>query len=139
MRFKAILLAGAAASALFVGSLMPSLATADPIPSADSYAALLEPVPDARALLAADDAMRSQQPRLQTVQYYDRHHHHHHHSWHWYRDNGYSWDGGGWVVIPRYHHHHHSWQWYRGNGYVWNGWAWTPRPRYHHHHHHHEY
>jgi hypothetical protein len=118
------------------------LAAANPIPPAVSYADLLEPVPDASARLAADDAVRDQVVRLQLAQYSDHHHHHHHHhhhSWQWYRDNGYYWNGGAWMVIPGYDHHHHAAWWYRNRGYFWNGWAWTPRPHHHHHHHHHHH
>ena len=54
---------------------------------ANTYAELLNPIPNAVALLIADDAARSAKPEdLQLA----RHHHHHHHRYH-----------------PRRHHHHH--------------------------------
>ncbi|MDI7774782.1 hypothetical protein [Asticcacaulis sp. EMRT-3] len=146
MTAKTIWLGSAAAAAFLVGISAAGFATANPIPPATSYADLLEPVPDARLRLAADDTMRLQGAHLLRTQYWvDRqdqdhhHHHHHHHSGQWYRDNGYSWDGGAWVLVPeynRYHHHHHSWQWYNDNGYYWNGWSWTRRVDRDHHHHH---
>jgi hypothetical protein len=83
--------------------------------SARSYAELLQPIPNAVALLmAADeaDAARAkgeaeQNPNVKLAQYYygyEHHHHHHHHHHHrWY-----------------HHHHHHRWYY-----------------RHHHHHHHH--
>ncbi len=61
-------------------------ATAIPAPSVtevlsvQSYADLLDPVPNARALLRATDAAAASQPAgVKKVQYYDYHHHHHHH------------------------------------------------------------
>lgn len=77
-----------------------------------SYADLLTPVPNAVAVLKADDAARAQMPAdeaqatdgVQVAQYYYHHHHHHHQ-----------------IFIRRYHHHHHHWR------------------RWHHHHHHHRY
>ncbi|MGH6839942.1 MAG: hypothetical protein ACREDT_14315, partial [Methylocella sp.] len=81
--------------------------------SARSYAELLQPIPNAVALLMAADAMNAasakaeagQNPNVKLVQYYHHHHHHHHHRW--YHHHHHRW----------YHHHHHRW--------------------YHHHHHHH--
>jgi hypothetical protein len=54
--------------------------------AAQSYAELLNPVPNAVPLLIADDAKRAQQRplRLQLAQFHHHHHHHHHHH------NGYS-------------------------------------------------
>ena len=78
--------------------------------SARSYAELLQPIPNAVALLMAAeaaDAARAkgeagQDPNVKLAQDgYDHHHHHHHHHHRWYH----------------HHHHHHS---------------------YHHHHHHHD-
>ena len=61
--------------------------------NAQSYAELLQPIPNAVALLMASDAVNAarakaateQDPNVKLAQYY--HHHHHHHHW--------------------YHHHHH--------------------------------
>ena len=68
-----------------------------------SYADLLAPIPDAAALLQAEDAARLQErpaAEAQPVQYYYyygppygyyHHHHHHHHN----------------FFVPFFHHHHH--------------------------------
>jgi hypothetical protein len=75
---------------------------------AASYADLLTPIPNAVALLDADDAARSQRPAAEGVQVAQYHHHHHHH--HHRRT----------IIIRRHHHHHHH-----------------HFRRHHHHHHHH--
>jgi len=90
---------------------------------AQSFAELLEPIPNALALLRAADAAAARTetvgqagPDVQVAQYhhhhhrYYRHHHHHHHRAIIIRPGG--------VYIRGHHHHHH---------------------RYHHHHHHHHY
>jgi len=79
--------------------------------NARSYSELLQPIPNAIALLMTADSVNGtpgkteSEPDVQLAQYYYHHHHHHHyrryHHHHWY------------------HHHHHHW--------------------YHHHHHHHYY
>jgi hypothetical protein len=82
--------------------------------AAKSYAELLEPIPNALAVLRAVDAAEAARSAQETatdadvtlVQYHDHHHrwrHHHHHN-RWWR---------------RHHHHHHN-RWWR---------------RHHHHHH----
>jgi len=147
MTGKTLWLSSAAAAAFLAGALAPTLVAANPIPPAATYADLLEPVPDAGARLAADDSLRMMGAHVERTQYWygrdHHHHHHHHHSSRWYRDNGYYWNGGVWVLMPEHHHHHHhhSWRWYSDNGYFWNGWAWTRRTYHdhHHHHHHHHY
>lgn len=78
---------------------------------ASSYADLLTPIPNAVALMQADDAARAQEAAaeplagVQTAQYYPyyyyrRYHHHHHRYWR-----------------RRYYHHHH----HHHHGY-WRGW-----------------
>ena len=66
-----------------------------------SYAELLQPIPNAVALLQADDLARdrSEGGNVQLAQWHHHHHHrwwrryrHHHHHHRWWR---------------RYHHHHH--------------------------------
>lgn len=66
-----------------------------------SYAELLQPIPNAVALLMAADTVNAarakaeagQDPNVKLAQYgYYHHHHHHHHHHHWY-----------------HHHHHHHW------------------------------
>lgn len=77
---------------------------------ARSYAELLEPIPNAVAVLRAAEAAEAARldekaPTAQLVGYH--HHHHHHHRW--------------------YHHHHHHHR------------VIVIRPRHHHHHHHHHH
>ena len=83
-----------------------------------TYAELLEPIPDAAAQLKADDARLAGQPstRLQLAQYH--HHHHHHHSFF----------GLGFGIGPRpYYGGHCHWAWGRA---YWNGYRWVhPRVR----------
>jgi hypothetical protein len=75
-----------------------ALAAPDPDAAlqAKSFAELLQPIPNATALLenaatasAAKRAMESD--GVQLAQYYHHHHHHHHH----------------WSPWRRHHHHHH--------------------------------
>jgi hypothetical protein len=104
-----------AVTALTSVNAAPAATPAAPNPTetmrAASYADLLTPIPNAVALLDADDAARSQRPStegaggVQVAQYHHHHHHHHHRR----------------VIIIRRHHHHHHHH-YR---------------RHHHHHHHH--
>lgn len=93
---------------------------ATPAPSdilqANSYADLLEPIPNAGALLQAiDEAPPAKAAdNVQLAQFYHHHHHHHHHH-SFYRRYRY-YDDAPVVVVPRYrryyhhhhHHHHHS-------------------------------
>ena len=69
------------------------LAPPQEVLQANSYADLLQPIPNAAAVLKVvderDGAVRDE-AQLQTVQYH--HHHHHHHRT---------------VVIKRHRHHHH--------------------------------
>ena len=100
-------LLGAAAALTTLGGAQAAPAPAQALPVAANYADLLEPVPNAASVLAADDQrLQEQQPTVQLAQYH--HHHHHHHV----------------VVIHRHHHHHHHVVVIR-------------RHRHHHHHHHH--
>jgi hypothetical protein len=97
-------LLGVLAGLAAMGSAQAANAPA-PVPSqalqASSYAELLAPIPDAVALMRADDAARAQQPPAGEVQLADynpyypnyRHHHHHHHHHH--------------QAYNHHHHHHH--------------------------------
>jgi hypothetical protein len=74
---------------------------------ANSFADLLNPIPNAAALLQAVDEsgpVPSANENIQLAQYH--HHHHHHHGWR-----------RPVVVVPRYrrhhHHHHHHHAYYR--------------------------
>jgi len=88
-------LLGAAAALTTLGSAQAApAAPVQALPAASSYADLLEPVPNASAVLAADDqSMGVEQATVQLAQY---HHHHHHHR--------------RVIVIRRHHHHHHHWR-----------------------------
>jgi hypothetical protein len=88
---------------------------------ANSFAELLEPIPNAAALLKAVDESKpvpSADENVQLAQFYHHHLHHHHHHHHGYYGGGYGYDAYAprVVIVPRYRHHHH-----------------------HHHHHHHGY
>ena len=83
----------------------PSTAPTD-ILRANSFADLLEPIPNAAALLQAVDESRpapSADENVQLAQFY----HHHHHAW-----RRYEYDEPRIIVVPpryryRHHHHHH--------------------------------
>ena len=97
-----------------------------------TYRDLLDPIPDAVALLKADDAarVRQQTAPVQLAQYYHHHHHHHHHH------NSYS---AGAAVLggviggiigaqqPQYYGPPPNCYWTLGRPY-WNGYGWV-RPR----------
>jgi hypothetical protein len=94
--------------------------TSSPAPTdvlrANSFADLLQPIPNAAALLQAVDESQpapSADENVQLAQYYRHHHHHHHHSF--YRRYA-----PRVVIVPRYrryyrhhHHHHHHHSFYR--------------------------
>ena len=98
-----------------VGAAQAEATQTDPL-RAQSYAELLEPIPNASALLMHVDSTTSQgtEGRVQLADYYHHHHHHHHH-----HHNRYRRYVAPWLYQEhrhrRYHHHHH------------------------HHHHHHNY
>ena len=115
-------IAGLLGAVAALGTITGAQASSAPTPNpsdtlrASSYADLLEPIPNALAVLRAVDAAeaaRSEQTAetdatVVQVQYHHHHnrwrrHHHHHNRW-WFR----------------HHHHHHHNRWWR-----------------HHHHHHH--
>ncbi|WP_024882037.1 hypothetical protein [Methylosinus sp. LW3] len=110
--------------------------TLDEVMSPSSYAELLQPIPNAAALLKEAMAREASQPEpgIQTAQYYGdpynggygysypyyrrwRHHPHHHHHHH---HHGWGWGGGGYYYgPPRYHHHHHHHHHHHWNGGWW--------------------
>ena len=115
---KIAIMVGAAA-ALATGPALAAPATGSPaVPAASSYAELLQPIPNAVERLQIADAQADSAPaRLIEAQYgngqqYNNHHHHHHqnHNRRWYRQRGYVWYNGAWVMRPRAHHHHHHHQ-----------------------------
>jgi hypothetical protein len=78
-------------------SSAPTLAQTDVL-KASSYASLLEPIPNAAAILKVVDERgpaSAAEGELQLAQAHHHHHHHHHHR--------------AVVVVkrPRHHHHHH--------------------------------
>jgi hypothetical protein len=84
---------------------MPNPAPTDVL-RANSFADLLEPIPNAAALLRAVDESgptQSADENVQLAQFYHHHHHHHHHHYRRYEPRI--------VIVPpryrRYHHHHH--------------------------------
>jgi hypothetical protein len=93
----------------------PSPAPTDVL-RANSFADLLEPIPNAAALLRAVDESGPIPPadeNVQLAQFYHHHHHHHHHHHGWRR-----YDEPRIVVVPRryrhhHHHHHHHHSFYR--------------------------
>ena len=84
--------------------------TPSPAPSdvlrANSFADLLEPIPNAASLLqAVDESAPAPDANIQLAQLvigfgHHHHHHHHHHAWRRYYAPRV-------VVVPRYRHHHH--------------------------------
>jgi hypothetical protein len=94
---------------------MPNPAPTDVL-KANSFADLLEPIPNAAELLLAVDESAPGASAHGTVQLAQYHHHHHHHHHHGMR-----------RMIRRmmgHHHHHHHHHHFR---------------HHHHHHHHHHY
>jgi len=80
MRKTASLLLGSVAAVACLGTVQAAPVSRPEALSASSYHELLQPVPDAHLVLAADTLAVSSQPRplLHLVQFH--HHHHHHHS-----------------------------------------------------------
>jgi hypothetical protein len=126
MEKKIVGLLGAVAT-LGVFNAAEAAPIASPAPTdvlrANSFADLLEPIPNAASLLQAIDesapAQSADEKNVQTVQFYDHHHHHHHHHHSFYRryndDDEYA---PRVIIVPRryryyhdhhnHHHHHHS-------------------------------
>jgi hypothetical protein len=87
-----------------------------PVPTdvlrANSFAELLQPIPNAASLLQAIDESapaQSTDENIQPVQFYHHHHHHHHHHNGYGRYYGYD-VAPRVIIVPRryrYHHHHH--------------------------------
>ena len=114
--YKAVLL-GSVAGLFAMGVAQASPIQAAAPAKAQSYAELLQPVPDAGAALVADDLARdqAQKPLLQKVQLHHHHHHHHHHSF---------FPGFGFYFGPRAYDEDCYWR--LGRPY-WNGWRWVRR------------
>lgn len=102
---------------------LPAAAGAVPtepaVAPAQSYADLLQPIPNAVEKLQVADAQEAaglHGGQLIKAQYYHHHHHHHHHA-HYYR----RYYGGSYYNYNRYyyrhrhyyhHHHHHHYRYY---------------------------
>jgi hypothetical protein len=98
-KIAGLLGAVAALSTMTAAQAAPtSVPTTDPL-QANSYSDLLEPIPNAAAVLKVVDEREpaTADASIQLAQYH--HHHHHHHHSHWRR--------GPVVVIGRHRHHHH--------------------------------
>ena len=94
----------------------PSPAPTDVL-RANSFADLLEPIPNAASLLQAIDESApapSANENVQLAQFYHHHHHHHHHNGYG-RYYGYD-EAPRVIIVPRryrHHHHHHHHSFYR--------------------------
>jgi len=99
-------MAGLLGAVAALGTIASAQATPTPAPTdplqAHSYADLLQPIPNAGAVLQAIDEHQSAATDTGNMQLaYHHHHHHHHHHYHRPR-----------IVLPlpfrhRHHHHHH--------------------------------
>jgi len=103
-KIAGLLGAVAAVSTLGTAQAAP-VATPTATLRADSFAELLEPIPNAAALLHAVDAQGQAETVEGNVQLARYHHHHHHHAYRRYAPRI--------VVVPRHRHHHH----YHHHGY----------------------
>jgi hypothetical protein len=123
-KIAGLLGAVAALSSLNTAQAAPAQNPAE-ILQANSFAELLEPIPNAAELLrAVDEAQQPVEATVQEAQYYPYYHHHHHHHHHAFYPRYYAPYGGEIVVVPRYrrfyhhhHHHHHHHSFYRRNYY----------------------
>lgn len=111
-------IAGLLGAVAAVGTLNAAHAAPTPDPSdvlkVNSYADLLEPIPNAARVLQALDEQAPAKPPEANVQvaqyYYHHHHHHHHHGYWWHHHHHHGYYGPRVYVVPRryyYHHHHH--------------------------------
>jgi len=85
-------LLGAVATLGVLGAAQAAPAPADAL-KVNSFAELLEPIPDAAARLKALDEAQSNAPAERNIQLAYHHHHHHH------------------RFFRRHHHHHHHHHW----------------------------
>jgi hypothetical protein len=107
-------IAGLLGAVAALGTLNAAQAAPAPSPApsdvlrANSFADLLEPIPNAASLLQAIDESAPAQSvdgNVQLAQFYHHHHHHHHHHSFYRRD--YDAYGPRVIIVPRYRHHHH--------------------------------
>jgi hypothetical protein len=113
-------IAGLLGAMATLGALNGAEAAPAPAPTdilrANSFADLLEPIPNAAALLQAVDESRPAPSADENVQLAQFYHHHHHHSQ--YRRYGYDEYAPRVIIVPRryrhhHHHHHHHHSFYR--------------------------
>lgn len=122
MNHKITLLLGGTAALFALYGTGQAIAQSNPqqIPNAQSYADLLDPIPNAVELLKADNFARVQQAiAVQQVQFH-HHHHHHHHSF-------FPFGLGFGFGSPDYYSYGPAdcyWTWSRP---YWNGYRWTRR------------
>jgi hypothetical protein len=106
-------LLGAVAGLATMGSAHAGFPDASEALKASSYADLLKPIPNAKEVLAADDASRSNVQALMVAQFYF----------------GYGYQAPYYYNAPAYPYY----------SYTSPGYYYAPRPYYYHHHHHHHY
>jgi hypothetical protein len=120
-------IAGLLGAMATLGAVNAAQAAQSPSPAptevmrANSFADLLEPIPNAASLLQAIDQSEPAEATDSNIQlaqieigigrrgYYHHHHHHHHHGY-----------GRRVIVVPRFrhhHHHHHHHGYYRRRDY----------------------
>jgi len=99
-------LLGAVAAVSTLGTAQAAPA-ANPMDSlrANSYAELLESIPNAAVLLQAVDEHGQAETASGNIQLARYHHHHHHHAYRRFAPRI--------IVVPRRHHHHHHHHHYR--------------------------
>lgn len=112
------------------------------VPEANSYADLLEPIPNAvERLRTSDAAEMARPPRLIQAQYREHHHHHHHDHHHhnswgsYYVDPYYS--GSYYYGTPYYNNSPYYQYPYSNQGYDYRQDRYYRQHHHHHHHHHH--
>jgi len=98
-------IAGVLGAVAALSTLTAAQAAPTDVLRANSYAELLNPIPDATAQLKALDERTpsqaaGQEKTLQLAYHHHHHHHHHHHRAYFRRPV---------IVVPHrhYHHHHH--------------------------------
>ncbi len=129
-RSKGLLLCSTAALMIFGAvsqAATPAPSETAPVMAAGSYADLLMPIPNATALLEADNQARSQQTRQMpqaTIELAQYHHHHHHHYRRYHHHHHAYFPWGVVVPPPAYYGRHCYWTW--GERY-WNGYRWVRR------------
>ena len=96
-------IAGVLGAVAALSTLTAAQAAPTDVLRANSYAELLNPIPDATAKLKVLDERGASQPAGQEktlkLAYHHHHHHHHHHHRAYIRPRI--------VVVPHRHHHHH--------------------------------